>query len=154
MPLSWTAENIKYFNDHPDELWTKYHDGTVEEYEDLNIETKSLVFSMPALGIGNISYKNAPIFYARYKIMEKYDNWYLYSVYTGEEVEKKYITPQVVIKHINLAVNVVYEETPKWLRRISNSFMREKRRPDLEKPTYKEMKSIFDAEIRNFESGL
>ena len=67
MSLNWSTEKVRYFKDHPDELWTKINVGKPHEQEDLNTETKSLVFGSMALGVGAITYKSAPDYYARWK---------------------------------------------------------------------------------------
>jgi hypothetical protein len=122
MTLNWSTQNVKYFKDHPDELWTRINVGLPGEQEDLNVETKSLVFGSMALGIGNINYKNGPDFYARWKLFEKYDNFCLYSVWNGEETIKTYLTPKVIIKHFGLSTNVSTESETVWAKRIAKSY--------------------------------
>lgn len=143
MSLNWSTENVKYFKDHPDELWTKINVGMPGEQEDLNVETKSLVFGSMALGIGVINYKNAPDFYARWKMFEKYDNFYLYSTYDGKESIKTYLTPNVLIKHFGLTTNVSTESEAVWSKRMAKSFAQEHARG------YKET-LVTEKEIRAF----
>ena len=125
MSLNWTTEKVKYFKDHPDELWVKVNEGKPGEHEDVNIETKSLIFGSMALGIGSITYKNAPDYYARWKFFEKYDNFHLYSVWDGEETTYTYLTPQVVVKHFGLGTNVSTESESVWVKRIAKQYIQE-----------------------------
>jgi hypothetical protein len=125
MSLNWSTEKVKYFKDHPDELWTKVNEGKPGEHEDVNVETKSLIFGSMALGIGSITYKSAPDYYARWKFFEKYDNFHLYSVWNGEEVVYTYLTPQVVIKHFGLGTNVSTESESVWAKRIAKQYIQE-----------------------------
>jgi hypothetical protein len=129
MSLNWSTENVKYFKSHPDELWTKkkvsYEGGGEREYEDLNVETKALVFGSMAVGLGSITYKSAPDFYARWKLLEKYDNYYLFSVYTGTEDIKTYLTPQVIVKHFGLGTNVSDESESVWAKRMAKNYIQE-----------------------------
>ena len=125
MSLNWSTENVKYFKDHPDELWVKVNEGKPGEHEDVNIETKSLIFGSMALGIGSITYKNAPDYYARWKFFEKYDNFHLYSVWDGEETTYTYLTPQVVVKHFGLGTNVSTESESVWVKRIAKQYIQE-----------------------------
>lgn len=122
MSLNWSTENVKYFKDHPDELWTKINVGQPHEQEDVNAETKALIFGSMALGIGNINYKLAPDFYARWKFFEKYDNFYLYSIYNGTDLDYKYLTPQIVVKHFGLSMNVSTESEGVWAKRIAKNY--------------------------------
>lgn len=125
MSLNWSTENVKYFKDHPDELWVKVNEGKPGEHEDVNIETKSLIFGSMALGIGGITYKSAPDYYARWKFFEKYDNFHLYSVWDGEETTYTYLTPQVVVKHFGLGTNVSTESESVWVKRIAKQYIQE-----------------------------
>lgn len=126
MSLNWSTENVKYFKDNPDELWTKtvikYEGGGEREQEDVNVETKSLIFGSMAVGIGSITYKTAPDFYARWKFFEKYDGFYLYSVYTGTEDIKTYLTPDVIVKHFGLGTNVSNETENVWVKRMAKAY--------------------------------
>lgn len=122
MSLNWSTEKVKYFKDHPDELWTKINVGKPHEQEDLNIETKSLVFGSMALGVSSITYKSAPDYYARWKFFEKYDNFYLYSTWDGTDSTYIYLTPQVVVKHFGLGTNVSSESESVWAKRIAKNY--------------------------------
>ena len=122
MSLDWSTQKVKYFTENPDSLWVKYNEGTPEEYEDVNAETKSLIFGTMAMGINNINYKNAPEFYARWKVFEKFDDLYLYSTYDGKESIKTYLTPDVLFKHLGLSTNANMETEAEWVRRIEKSF--------------------------------
>jgi hypothetical protein len=155
MSLNWSTENVKYFKDHPDELWTKINVGMPGEQEDLNVETKSLVFGSMALGIGSISYKNAPDFYARWKVFEKYDNFYLYSVWDGEETVKTYLTPQVVVKHFGLSTNVSTESETVWAKRIAKGYAQDHARGYRDTlVTEKEIRAIIRDAKNEFENSF
>lgn len=124
MTLDWNTTKVKYFNENPDELWVTYRKGTTEEYSDVNAETKALIFGTMAIGIGNLKFNNASDFYARWKIMEKYDNLYLYSQFVYREdgtcedgLQYTYLTPDVVMKHLGLSTNVSYVSRTEWIKR-------------------------------------
>lgn len=125
MSLNWSTESIKYFNENPDKLWVKYREGQVDEYSDINAETKSLIFGTMAVGIGYIDYKNAPSFYARWKLMEKLDGLYLYSTWLDGESEKIYLTPDVLVKHFGLSTNVSKVSDKEWLDKYIKSYTHE-----------------------------
>ena len=125
MSLNWSTEKVKYFKDHPDELWTKINVGKPGEQEDVNAETKALIFGSMALGIGSISYKSAPDYYARWKFFEKHDNFYLYSTWDGSESTYAYLTPQIVVKHFGLSMNVSTESEAVWAKRIAKNYTQE-----------------------------
>lgn len=143
MSLNWSTENVKYFKDHPDELWVKVNEGKPGEHEDVNVETKALIFGSMALGIGEINYKTAPDFYARWKFFEKHDNFYLYSVWDGKETIYTYLTPSVILKHFGLSTNVSTESESVWAKRMSKNSAQEKARG------YKDV-SFTEAEIKAF----
>lgn len=128
MALNWSTEKVKYFNDNPDELWVKYREGEVEEYSDVNAETKSLIFGTMGVGIGYIDYKNAPSFYARWKLMEKLDGLYLYSTWMNGESEKIYLTPDVLVKHFGLSTNVGKVSDKDWLDKYHKNYTLENAR--------------------------
>jgi hypothetical protein len=113
MPLNWNATEIQYFKDNPDELWVKSK-SFGEEYDDVNAETKSLIFGSMAVGIGRITETSAPEFYGRWKVLEKIDDICVTSVYDGTDIIKNYITPDIVSKHIGLSMNVIDISRTKW----------------------------------------
>ncbi len=121
MSLNWSTEKVKYFNDNPDKLWVKYNKDTPEEYEDVNVETKALIFGSMALGIGSITFENGMDFYARWKVLEKFDDFYLYAKYENDERVTVMLTPDVIVKHIGLGTNVSTETQTKWVNRLSES---------------------------------
>ena len=147
MSLNWSTQKVKYFQENPDELWTKFRAGTPEEYEDLNVATKSLVFGCMAVGLGDITYKTAPVWYARWKIFEKYDNFYLFSTYDGNQSIKTYLTPDVIKKHIGLGTNVSNETDTKWLSRVVEAYKRDGKEVSL--PELKNLIKQFVEEYEN-----
>jgi hypothetical protein len=118
MTLNWSTQSIKHFKDNPDDLWVKYSKGTPDEYEDVNAETKSLIFGSMSLGLGSIKYSNINKWWARWKIYEKYDSFYLYSKFVNNEIEKVYLTKDVLLKHVGLSMNVSEEADAKWATRV------------------------------------
>lgn len=113
MPLNWDTTSVVYFKDNPDELWVN---------DDLNVETKSLVFGSMSVGIGHITEKNFLDFYARWKVLEKMDpSFYLYSTFVDNQKHYQHLTLDVVKKHIGLATNVGYESQTKWSDRMSRN---------------------------------
>jgi hypothetical protein len=121
MPLNWSTENIKYFELNPLDLWVNPN----SEQTDVNPETKALILGSMALGIGNINYKSAPDFYARWKLLENYDDFYLYTSYDGDKMKCHYLTPRVVTKHFGLTTNVSTESETVWVRRIVKTYVSE-----------------------------
>lgn len=120
MPLTWNVKNVKYYQDNLDELYVKVEEFG-QEYEDVNAQTKTIIFATMALGIGNLSEANAPEFYGRFKVLEKLDDFYITSHYDGEKLVKNYITPAIVHKHIGLSTNVGWESTTAWTTRTAKN---------------------------------
>lgn len=146
MSLNWDTRNVKYFQDNPDDLFVTYGKGTKEEYEDLNVETKSLVFGSMAVGIGAINYKLAPSWYARWKVLEKYDDFYLYSKFIDGNVVRTYLTPEILTKHKGLTTNVSDETDAKWCKRISIAYVKKD-----ETVTYQYIKKLIDNFKKEYE---
>lgn len=152
MTLDWNTSKVKYFNDNPDELWVTYRKGTTEEHEDVNAETKSLIFGTMSVGIGDLKYKNAPDFYARWKIMEHYDRLYLYSEFENSELKYTYLTPSVLIKHLGLSTNVGYVSRTEWIRRYVKSHAND-RYIEI-KPNLKDITKMYNEFLKEFEQTL
>lgn len=151
MSLNWDTTKVQYFQDNPEDLYVTINKGTPDEYEDLNAETKSLVFGSMAVGIGNISISNASDWYARWKIYEKFDDFYLYGYVKDGGVEKVYLTPEILIKHINLTTNVSLESNALWVNRY---FKAPSINSDDAKPTKREIQSLLNQYKKEFESAL
>ena len=133
MSLDWNTKSVQYFKDHPDELWIKIKTD-MQEYDDVNAETKSLIFGSMAVGIGVFSPKYLPEWYARWKMYEKYDDFYLYRVFEeGDNVGcKVFLTPEILIKHTNMVTNVSYQNATDWCKRfVKQSGYRSENRPTL-----------------------
>lgn len=130
MSLNWDATKIQYFKDNPDELYSEVYAGFGDEtntYTDLNVETKSLVFGSMGIGIGSITKSNYLDFYARWKVIEKFDSsFYVYATFVGNEKIYHHLTLDVVKKHIGLSTNVGFESATKWAQRISKNWLRGK----------------------------
>jgi len=124
MSLNWSTEEVKFFKDNPDKLWVTWQENG-KEVSDVNAETKSLIFGSISVGIGNITETNCSEWYARWKMYERFDDFFLYSKFDGVNTSRVYLSPEVITKHINLSTNVGYESSTNWIKRFV------KRRPSL-----------------------
>jgi hypothetical protein len=139
MSLNWSTENIKYFNDNPDTLFVKCkHEGLDEEYEDVNPETKSLIFMSMAIGLGSIKDSNIDEWYARCKINQKFHNFGLYIENEDEIENKDQVIYEILTKHIGLSTNVSDLSSAKW----SSLFLKNWYELDGESPTLGEIKAL------------
>lgn len=151
MPLTWDATKVKYFEENKDDLWYTYNAGTGEEYSDVNAETKALIFGAMAVGIGSIKISNAGDYYARWKILEEYDNHYVYSVFNeNNEREIKLLTPDMLKKHINLSMNVSDEKKTSWITRIVK-YLNNNRETKL---TVQEVTKFYNKMVQEFEDSF
>lgn len=151
MPLTWDASKVKYFEENKDDLWYTYNAGTAEEYTDVNAETKALIFGAMAVGIGSIKISNAGDYYARWKILEKYDYHYVYSVFDeNNEKHIQLLTPEMLKKHINLCMNVSDEKKTSWIERIVKYLNRD-RDTNL---TVKEVTKYYNEMVQEFEDSF
>ena len=124
MSLNWSTERVAYFKENPDELWVQHSPDIGELYHDVNAQTKTMIFGSMAVGIGNITDTNAKEWYARWKIMEKYDNLsFTTSFVDGEWIDNK-LTPDIVHKHIGLSTNVSYIKNSDWAMRLAKDYAR------------------------------
>lgn len=73
----------------------------------MNPKTNSLIWATMGVGIGEITEKTAPEFYARMQILNLLDK------YEGQ------ITAEDIHKHIGLKCNVTYESKASWLKRVT-----------------------------------
>ena len=87
--------------------------------------THALIWLTMGTGIGDISEKNAPEFYARIHLLEEIDGkWLRFATHfdaenQADEWEDRPITPEDVQKRIGLSTNVFPMETrAKWLSRV------------------------------------
>lgn len=146
MPLVWNTEKVRHFSENPDDLWVTYGKGTHEEYQDVNPETKSLIFGTMSVGINTISFKTAADFFARWKILEKYVNQYVYYNYIDGKYDYVYLSPSILIKHFGLTTNASTSKYTDWLERICSQFKSEKIEVNLQtlKKEYKSFKSEFE----------
>lgn len=152
MSLNWSTEKVKYFNEHPDELWVKRKDGDYE-YEDVNAETKSLIFATMAIGIGNLTISTAADFYARFKILEKFDHLSVYVWFDeNNEIQHQFLTHEMVMKHIGLGTNVSKEGKTSWIERMAKSYQRDKYKTV--KPDSKELTKIYNQLVKEFEESF
>lgn len=152
MPLTWDATKIKIYENDKDAIWQKYNVGTAEEYEDVNVELKSLIFGTMAVGIGNLKYTNAPDYYARWKIFEKYRHFSLYVWFEDDEKKEQLLTPEILKKYIGLSTNVSYESKKAWILRIVKSFANDKYTED--KPKVKELTKQYEQYVSEFENAF
>lgn len=154
MALTWSLEKVKYFKDRQDEIWFTYSKGTPDEYEDVNAETKTLLLGSMAIGIGDLTISNAAEAYARWKVLEKYDDIYLYSSYNEDNSnwEKHYVTIDIVKKHIGMFTNVGFTTKKSWLRNLHESYMKDNRMD--RKPTLSEITNLYDELMKEFEESF
>ena len=118
MSLNFNFTNVVYYQNNYSELYVKYN-SFGEEYEDLNPEAKSIVFSTMMIGIGTITKANASEFYGRCKFLEKIDNFYLYSSFDEyDQIVLNYATPEIIQKYVGLITNVSFVSTSEWLKNI------------------------------------
>ncbi|MEY3376682.1 MAG: hypothetical protein RL463_992 [Bacteroidota bacterium] len=152
MALNWSTEKIKYFSEHPDELWVKQTDG-YNEYDDVNAETKSLIFATMAVGIGSLSISTAADFYARFKILEKFDNLSVYIWFDkNNEKHTQYLTHEIVMKHIGLGTNVSKVNKTEWINKLAKSY--ENNKYCDEKPSVKEITKLYNSFVKEFEEAF
>jgi hypothetical protein len=157
MTLDWNTTKVKYFSENPDKLWVTYYEGTPQQYDDVNAETKTLIFATMAIGIGNIKMNNASDFYARFKIMEKYDKISLYSRFVYDEngdseLEYTYLTPDVVVKHIGLSTNVSHVSKKDWITRYVKNSSNSRYIED--KPNIKDLTKLYSTLQEEFEGSF
>jgi hypothetical protein len=126
MSLNWQITQVENW----EELWepvteeemSKDMISTFRENEDgswsrLNAITQSLIFRTMAVGIGDITKKTAPEFYARSVIFERLFNSFL----IWQDGKKQAIRMEDVQRHIGLSTNVAYETAAKWSSRTMKS---------------------------------
>jgi len=82
--------------------------------------THSIIFATMAVGIGDLTEKNAPEFYARLHLYERMVGAFLVKMDDGKRVDVPF-TPEDVRAHIGLRTNVGPVETrSKWLKRVTD----------------------------------
>lgn len=126
MSLTWSVTDIKDW-----ETVTRipvYTTGEPEPDYRLSPITHALIFGTMAVGIGHISEKDAPEFYARLALYERMNGSFT-TVPDPKDPSNRvnyYITPEDVQRHIGLRTNVFPKETrTKWYKRILDSAMRD-----------------------------
>lgn len=151
MALNWSVTKIKYFQDNPEELYFTYSKGSPDEYEDLNPITKALVFGSMIVGIGDLNYKTAPDFYARWKFHEDVDKLYLCERYQDNNWTKEYLTPEIMLRHLGLGTNVAFLNDKNWISKTLESL---KRTGDDKEMNAKAIKTFLDEKKTEFENSL
>lgn len=149
MPLNWDVTKVKYFAENPDDLWTTYNKGTADEYQDVSAETKSFIFGTMMIGIGNIKMSNASDFYARWRLMEKFDGHYVYSLLKDGEIERVYICPEMVMKHIGLSTNVGNVSKKEWILRLTKSWANRSDIPNMKVKDIEKKYNFYKAEFES-----
>ena len=117
MPLHWNLEKIK---NHKEVCW--YADEAGDQY--VNRVTDTLIWCTMFVGIGEITEKNAPQFYARVRLMEVLQEAPF--LYDGEKDQRqpRPITLEDVENHIGLSTNVYDKDTDyRWAAKRAKSFM-------------------------------
>lgn len=151
MALSYDTRRIKYFDENPDELYVEIKESPEYSYQDLNPETKALVFGSMVTDIGDLTINTASDYYARWKIMEKYSNFVFLSLSTGKGWEDIYLTPNIIVKHIGLSTNVAKLSRNLWLERIFSNFSKDR---DMEhKPNKAELSKTYSKMVEEFENS-
>jgi hypothetical protein len=122
MPLNWDATNIQYFKDNPDDLWiTTEECGS--ECQDLNPETKSLVFGTMSIGIGNFTESTIRDIYARWMTLHDILSFpLLQKISEGNVWEDILITKDVLKKHIGLTTNASKLADTTWCNNVSKVY--------------------------------
>ena len=100
MSLDWNVGNIK----NKDEIC--WEDGK------LSLVTESIIFGTMAVGIGQITEKNACEFFSRINLVERLTGPFM----TGPDGPYE-ITMIDIKNHIGLSTNVSPETRPAWLKR-------------------------------------
>lgn len=153
MALTWNVKNVKYYQENVDSLYVKVEEFG-QEYDDVNPETKMIIFSTMAIGIGNLSEVNAPEFYGRFKVLEKLDDFYLTSYVKDGELIKNYITPEIVHKHIGLVTNVGWESTTAWTSRTAKNTRFRQTEMKYEAKDLRSIIAFYSLEYKEFTSHL
>jgi predicted nucleotidyltransferase len=144
MALNWNVSNVDYYKDDLDSIWIKVNDGW-GDYDDVIPELKSMIFSTMAIGIGHLSEKTAPDFYARFKVLEKIDDFYVTSKLCDDGLlDKQYITPYIVKKHIGLSTNVTTLSNIEWVKNL----LRNDKRIKYSNAEIKSMITVYSIEYR------
>jgi hypothetical protein len=117
MSLNYDLSKIKNFTDvcYSTAAESDVAHGVVKGQRYMRSATQSIIFGTMAVGIGNLSAKNLPEFWARY------DVWQRLHGFTGEDA----ITLEEVTAHVGLTTNVSMEPRAKWMKRIVTSIMDE-----------------------------
>ena len=119
MPLTFSIENIEMYKDDLDKAWVT-HKFEYGEQQDLIPLLKGLVFSGGMIGLGRITYSNAPDWYARLKLCEN-----IYDVYLLQEFDQKTadyvkipLSAKVIFNHIGLSTNHSEYSQTEWLKNV------------------------------------
>jgi hypothetical protein len=120
MSLNWNLTNIKNYEEL---CWQKNEDDTVK----LNVVTESLIFIGMAIGIGKITEDNASEVFGRISMYEKLFGATM-CVFNDKGKEQVFITPEDVNAHIGLSTNVSKETEASFRKRMTDNFMRDKKR--------------------------
>ena len=153
MPLNWNAERIKFFQENPDDLYVDVPGDNGSTYSDLNVVTKSLVFGTMSVGIGDLTFKNAPDYYARWKMLEEHDGYYLYGKVNDEgDFVRFYLTPEIIMQHIGLATNVSHVSKKEWVTRLAKAWANEK--DGQGQFTIKNLSAEYDKKRKEFENSF
>lgn len=119
MSLNWNLRGIAdyetkcYFTaeEDRDDLMYSYKAGE----QVLHPTTYTLLFIMPAVGIGEITEANAAEVYARIHFLEM-----LSGAFRAKGADTKYFEPSEIAAHIGLKTNVGDEKSIPWLKRIAD----------------------------------
>lgn len=117
MALNWDTEKIE---NHEEICWER-REATPTQAAGRYLKplTEAFIWTSISIGIGQWNEVNAAEVYARLKIIEALDGSFIMRMNddTGK-FEQHRISPQDVIDHIGLSVNVSYESRKDWAQRI------------------------------------
>ena len=117
MALTWDLGKIKNYEEL---CFSTDEDGN----EKMTPQTEAMIWLTMAIGMGNITEKNAAQFYARVHFYETMFGSFLVSF---DDNGKKYhpITPEDIVNHIGLHTNVSLESDASFKNRMFKNFLRE-----------------------------
>lgn len=147
MSLNWNTENVKYFQENPDKLWVKVGTGA-EQWDDVNIETKSIIFGTMLVDIGSLTIETMSDWYARYKTMEHLENYYLYQIVKDGQITNIQLTAEILLKHEGLYTNVANMPHSKWSHKYLKYLQEQEGRTDLSRSDITTLVKFYKLEFR------
>jgi hypothetical protein len=119
MPLTWSITNIAMYEDDLDKAWITYNTEFGEQ-NDLVPLLRGLIFSGGMIGLSEITYANAPDWFARLRLCEN-----IYDVYLTKRFDEDTsdyvnvpISAVAIFNHIGLNTNHSQYSQTEWLNNI------------------------------------